>query len=83
MKAAPFDQKGFNQTCGLHLAIARKIHGITQAKLAERLGVTRSQLANIEAGRSRVYVDVIWRAAIVMGLNVTKLIPQPANRRAK
>ena len=70
MTKPDFDQRGFQQEIGLRISIARKIAGVTQARLAARMGIGRPQLANLEAGRSRVYVDQIWRAAIVLGINV-------------
>lgn len=75
-----FDQKGFSKECGLRLAIARKIHGTTQLQFSKRIGISRAQLANIEAGRCRMYVDVLWRAAVVFGVNITKLIPERASQ---
>lgn len=78
MKRTAFDSKAFQKEIGLRLAIARKISGVTQEKLAQRIGIGRPQLANVEAGRSRVYVDQIWRAAIVLGISITKLIPERA-----
>jgi transcriptional regulator with XRE-family HTH domain len=75
-KTVAFDQKGFNREVGLRIAIARKVAGMSQEKLCRRIGVGRPQLANIEAGRCRVAVDQVWRVAVVLGLNVTKLIPE-------
>lgn len=75
---AKFDGKAFQREIGLRISIARKCKGITQARLAERIGIGRPQLANVEAGRSRVYVDQIWRAAIVLGISINKLIPERA-----
>jgi transcriptional regulator with XRE-family HTH domain len=76
MKAPPFDKKGFQREVGLRLALVRKIKGVTQEKLSARIGIGRAQLANVEAGRSRVYVDQVWRAAIVLGVPISKLIPE-------
>jgi transcriptional regulator with XRE-family HTH domain len=76
MKAPPFDQRGFQREIGLRLALVRKIKGVTQEKLSARIGIGRAQLANVEAGRSRVYVDQVWRAAIVLGVPISKLIPE-------
>ena len=71
-----FDQRGFQQEIGLRLGIIRKLKKVTQETLSERMGITRAQLANLEAGRSRVYVDQIWRAAIVLDVRIGKLIPE-------
>jgi transcriptional regulator with XRE-family HTH domain len=71
-----FDRSGFNREVGLRLCLIRKSQRRTQEWLAGRIGVTRSQIANIEAGRSRAAVDLIWRAAIVLQTRIGKFIPE-------
>lgn len=73
---ATFDQKGFNKEIGLRVAIARKISKVSQQKLSAQMGINRPQLANMELGRSRWAVDQLWRVAIVLGVSITKLIPE-------
>jgi transcriptional regulator with XRE-family HTH domain len=73
-----FDQKGFNEECGLRVREYRRIHDLTQETLAQRLGLTRAAVANIESGRQRVAADVLWRAACVFNVPVWRLMPQRA-----
>jgi transcriptional regulator with XRE-family HTH domain len=76
-----FDRAGFDRDVGLRLRRARKERGITQAELAKRLGLPRPSYANIESGRQRVPLDVVWRAAVVLGVAITTLVPEPLSRR--
>src|ERR1700733_14720844 len=75
-----FDRAGFDRDVGLRLQRARKERGITQAELAKRLGLPRPSYANIEAGRQRIALDVVWRAAVVLGVSISALVPEPLHR---
>ena len=75
-----FDRPGFDREVGLRLQLARKRRGITQAVLAEKIGLPRASYANIEAGRQRIPVDIVWRAAVVLGTQISSLVPEPVNR---
>jgi len=76
-----FDRAGFDREVGLRLQRARKERGITQAELAKRIGLPRPSYANIESGRQRVPLDVVWRAAIVLDLAIAALVPEPLPAR--
>lgn len=76
-----FDRAGFDRDVGVRLQRARKERGITQEELAKRLGLPRPSYANIESGRQRVPLDVVWRAAVVLGVPITALVPEPLSRR--
>jgi transcriptional regulator with XRE-family HTH domain len=79
--AMEFDRTGFDRDVGLRLQRTRKERGITQEELAKRLGLPRPSYANIESGRQRVPLDVIWRAAVVLEVSITALVPEPLSRR--
>jgi transcriptional regulator with XRE-family HTH domain len=72
-----FDRAGFDREVGLRLQRARKERGITQEELAKRIGLPRPSYANIESGRQRIALDVVWRAAIVLDLSIAALVPEP------
>lgn len=48
---------------------------MTQAHLAARVGLLRSSVANIEAGRQRITVHVLYHLCEVLGLDVATAIP--------
>ncbi len=50
---------------------------ITQTDLGKRIGLTRSSIANIEAGRQRVMLHWVFQIAEELGINPQKLIGEP------
>jgi transcriptional regulator with XRE-family HTH domain len=71
-----FDRDGFDKEVGLLLQVARKRRGMTQEELAFEIGVQRASYANVEAGRQRVPLDIVWRAAVVLGVSISSLVPE-------
>lgn len=48
---------------------------LTQRELAEKIGLTRASIANIEAGRQRLSLEVIWRIGLAFDLDPGQLLP--------
>ena len=71
-----FDKKGFYREIGIRLQLARTCKHLTQADVAKELSMPRSSYANVEGGRQRVDVYMLWRAAVILGLHITELIPE-------
>lgn len=59
---------------GARLKAAREARGITQSRLADSLGLQRSSVANIEAGRQRLYLHSIVTIATILGVAVDELL---------
>jgi transcriptional regulator with XRE-family HTH domain len=59
---------------GKRLAIARQRKGITQADLAERLGVSQSLVAHYETRATNPQLGFLERAAVELGTTVAELI---------
>jgi transcriptional regulator with XRE-family HTH domain len=78
-----FDRVGFDRQVGLRVQRARKAAGMTQEEVAKRIGIPRPSYANVESGRQRIPLDVLWRAAIVLQTDISKLVPQPEYRRRR
>ena len=57
------DDRQFYQELGRRIATRRGRLGITQAEVGERLGVSRASVANIEAGRQKLYVHQLYALA--------------------
>lgn len=53
----------------------RKARGMTQEELANALGKSRPQIANIEAGRSSFDVRQLREYADALGVSARELIP--------
>jgi len=77
-----FDRPGFDREVGLRLQLARKRREITQAELAKKIGLPRASYANLESGRQRIPVDILWRAAVILDVPISSLVPEPLNRRS-
>ncbi|MGE0443038.1 MAG: helix-turn-helix transcriptional regulator [Vicinamibacterales bacterium] len=71
-----FDSKAFSREVGLLLQLARKQRGLTQEDLAIRIGVPRATYANLESGRQRAPLDIVWRAGLVLGVSLLSLVPE-------
>ncbi|BCH27823.1 helix-turn-helix domain-containing protein [Mesorhizobium sp. L-8-3] len=66
---------------GRNIAAHRAARKLTQAQVAERLGLTRASLANIETGRQRAMLHHIYEIADALELeSILDLIP---SRRPK
>jgi DNA-binding XRE family transcriptional regulator len=71
---------------GLYTEVGRKIRSardrstprLSQDNLAKRLGVSRASIVNIEAGRQHAPLDLLWKIAQILELELTMLIPQRA-----
>lgn len=72
-----FDRTGFEREVGVRLQLARKRKKLTQGELATQIGITRATYASVEAGRQRIPIDVVWRAAVILGVSLVSLVPEP------
>lgn len=54
--------------------VYRELRGLTQVQLAERSGVNRVQIADIEAGRSTGSVATIRKLAEALGVTIDNLV---------
>ncbi|MCP2245745.1 helix-turn-helix domain-containing protein [Lentzea aerocolonigenes] len=65
------------ETIGSNIRNARMRAGVTQADLGKRLQLTRSSIANIEAGRQRVMIHWIMQIADEFKVPLETLLEQP------
>jgi DNA-binding XRE family transcriptional regulator len=67
----------------IYRAVGRKIRQTresqhrTQDSLAQRLGISRTSMVNIEAGRQRPPLHLLWQIAELLETKLTLLIPSP------
>ena len=69
-----FDRDGFYQEVGLRVQMRRKSAKLTQDEVARDLCMPRATYANVERGRQRVPIDVIWRLAVLFNVPVHLLL---------
>ncbi|NNJ12961.1 helix-turn-helix transcriptional regulator [Chloroflexales bacterium ZM16-3] len=68
---------GTGSSTSLSARVRERRHSLkmTQAHLAARVGLLRSSVANIEAGRQRITVHVLYHLCEVLGMDVVTAIP--------
>jgi transcriptional regulator with XRE-family HTH domain len=66
---------------GSKIREARENASLSQAALAKSLDMSRASIVNIEAGRQRPPVHVLWQISEKVGTKVSQLIPnQPDSK---
>ncbi|MBN2885027.1 helix-turn-helix transcriptional regulator [Patescibacteria group bacterium] len=53
---------------------ARKLKGLSQNELADKIGITRELFASYELGRSRIYDEMLTRIAIALDVTPNRLL---------
>ena len=66
------------ETLGERIRAARQAAGLSQEKLAERLGLTRQAVTKWETGQSAPSTENLLRLAEVLGVPVTALLDASA-----
>lgn len=54
---------------------AARAERMGQTSFAQRMGVSRTTISNIERGAQRVFLDQLYRAAEILGISMTDLLP--------
>ncbi len=72
---ADFDE--LYRELGRKIRQARERQGqrLSQDALAKQLGISRASIVNIEAGRQRTPLHLLWQIAELLGTELTLLIP--------
>jgi transcriptional regulator with XRE-family HTH domain len=60
---------------GRKLRQAIETQGLSQERLAQQLRVSRASIVNIEAGRQRAPLHLLWQFAEALGSDLSLLIP--------
>jgi transcriptional regulator with XRE-family HTH domain len=64
---------------GEHIRYARKLRSMTIAELAERLGISRTTVQNIEKGSAQVTIGSYFEAATLLGIELFQSHTLPLN----
>lgn len=62
---------------GRQFRAARKDAGLTQQEVAERVGLTRTSVTNIERGIQHISLRQLYLLAAAVGLHPAQLLPRP------
>lgn len=60
----------------IRVARERQVPKVSQAKMAQRLGLSRASVVNIEAGRQRAPLHLLWHIAEQLNTEVALLLPR-------
>jgi transcriptional regulator with XRE-family HTH domain len=71
------DEKAFFVQLGARIAQIRKEQGITQAQLAEWLGVSQQTVNAYEVGRRRMVASALPTLARLLGVSLEELMGEP------
>jgi transcriptional regulator with XRE-family HTH domain len=72
---ATSDIDRFYQLVGERVLRMRLTRELSQGKLADRVGLTRVSIVNIEKGRQRTPLHVLWQIAKALDVELTTFIP--------
>lgn len=56
------------------LRLIRIYHAMTQKEMAEKLGISRSHLSEIEAGRKGISLDLLLKYAVIIDVPLSSII---------
>ena len=62
---------------GISVKSSRLSHGISQADMADKVGVSSNTISNWETGTSSIDLDKAWDMADAMGMSIDALVGQP------
>jgi len=68
-----------NTTLGTRIRLLRKAAGLTQKKMAEKLGVTFQQLQKYEKGKNNISVNRLFQVADVLNIGVESILGSNMN----
>lgn len=63
-----------NEEVGQRIKKMRKLKGITQQELADRLGVTKSYMSRLESGQKKISLDRIESISTVLDIVPKQLL---------
>ncbi|MBN3053786.1 helix-turn-helix domain-containing protein [Pectobacterium brasiliense] len=78
------EERDFFMALGERITTLRKERGITQAELAEKLGVSQQTVQAWEAGRRRIKVSSLPSVAQIFSVSLEEVFggaPEPARRK--
>ena len=69
----------FYRQLGQRIARARKLAGLTQEELGKHVGLSRTSITNLEAGRQPIQAHTLFCAAKVLKVGLHGLLPEVAD----
>ncbi len=63
------------QQVGILVRLARENRGLSQLDLAQRIGLQRTSVTNIEAGKQKIQLHTLFNVAHALGISPESLLP--------
>lgn len=67
--------KKISKTVGSRIIGLRKSHSENQEQFAEKIGISRASISNIEAGRQQISLLLIYQIALKYKIEISSLLP--------
>lgn len=71
------DEKRLYRVLGQKIRELRKENHYKQADLAEKVGLERTSITNIETGRQKVTVFILYKICSTFHIDINVLLPRP------
>lgn len=65
---------------GKRIKAAREKANLRQVDLAEKVGLTRTSIVNIEQGKQRIQLVEIYRVAMALEIELSDLLPKATDK---
>jgi DNA-binding XRE family transcriptional regulator len=75
------DERGIYIRLGGELRKHRERRGLSQARLAETVGLRRTSMVNVEAGRQRLPIHTLYALCDELAIDLTDVLPSIADMR--
>lgn len=69
------NKKKLYQELGFSISEHRNAKGMSQQVLAEKVGLSRTSIVNIEKGRQHPPLHVLWMISDILGLSLSQIVP--------
>lgn len=66
---------------GRNIKAARQISKLSQAELAEKLNLKRTSVTNIENGKQRLPLHLLYEICNLLNMDITKILPNNKNSK--
>jgi transcriptional regulator with XRE-family HTH domain len=77
------DRDRYYRQLGSKIRETREAEGLTQAQLAESVGLSRTSVTNIESGRQRLLIDQFESICTALGKRSIDLLPATHEKQLK
>ena len=77
------DSKLIYQHIGLKIQYYRKQMGLSQKYIAEKIGLQRTSLVNIEKGIQKISVDKLYYLVDILNIKISDLLPENTEKLIK